>query len=73
MKGIDKLFKTELPKIVKSWGIFARRLGLLMNVGLPLIKDVLQALGKSLLIPLGLPAAATDSQVFTKDYLFGMP
>ena len=44
-----------------------------MNVGLPLIKDVLQALGKSLLIPLGLPAAATDSQVFTKDYLFGMP
>ena len=44
-----------------------------MNVGLPLIKDVLQALGKSLLIPLGLPAAAADSQVFTKDYLFGMP
>ena len=61
LEGIDKLFKTELPKIVKLWGIFARRFGPLMNVGLPLIKNVLQALGKSLLIPLGLPAAATDS------------
>ena len=40
-------------------GFFGRLLGLLLKTGLPLIKNVIKPLAKSVLIPLGLTAAAS--------------
>ena len=45
-------------------GFLGRFLGLLLKVALPLVKNVLQPLAKSvLMIPLGLTAAATAAEV----------
>ena len=54
-----KLSKTELSKMIQSGGYFGRLLGSLLKTGLPLIKNVIKPLGKSVLIPLGLIAAAS--------------
>ena len=58
-----KLSKTQLHKIGQSGGFLGRLLGPLLKTGLPLMKNVLKPLAKSVLIPLGLTAAAsaTDS------------
>ena len=63
-----KLSKTQLHKIGQSSGVLGRILGPLLKTGLPLIKDVLKPLAKSVLIPLGLTAAvsATDASVHKK-------
>ena len=53
-----KLSKTQLSKIMESGGFLGRLLGPLLNTGLPLIKNVIKPLAKSVLIPLGLTAAA---------------
>ena len=45
-------------KIIQSGGFLGRLLGPLLKTGLPLIKNVIQLLAKSVLIPLGLTAAA---------------
>ena len=52
------LSKTQLPKMRRSGGFLGRLRGLLLKTGLPLIKNVIKPLSKSVLIPLGLPAAA---------------
>ena len=52
-----KLSKTQLSKIIQSGGFLGRLLGPLLKTGLPLMKNVLQPLAKSVLIPLGLTAA----------------
>ena len=45
--------------MVKSGGFLGRRLGPLLKTGLSLIKNVIKPLAKSVLIPLGLTAAAS--------------
>ena len=54
-----KLSKTQLSKIIQSGGFLGRLLGPLLKTGLPLIKNVGKPLAKSVLIPLGLTAAAS--------------
>ena len=57
-----ELSKTQLLKIVQSGGVLGRPLGPLLKIGLPLRKHVPKPLAKSVIIPLGLTAAAaTDS------------
>ena len=54
-----KLSKTQLSNMIKSVGFLGRLLGPLLKAGLPLIKNVIKPLAKSVLIPLGLTAAAS--------------
>ena len=54
-----KLSKTQLSKMVQSGGFLGRLLGPLLKTGLPLMKSVIKSLAKSVLIPLGLTAAAS--------------
>ena len=54
-----KLSKTELSKMIPSGGFLGRLLGPLLKTGLPLMKNVIKPLAKSVLIPLGLTAAAS--------------
>ena len=56
-----KLSKTQLSKIVQPGGFLGRLLGLLLKIGLPLIKNVIEPLAKSVVIPLGLTAAAASA------------
>ena len=59
------LSTTQLLKMIQSGGFFGRLLGPLLKTGLPLIKNVIKPLAKSVLIPLGLPAAA-DVGIYKK-------
>ena len=59
----NKLPKTQLSKMIKSGGFLGRLLGSLLKTGLPLIKNVIKPLAKSVLIPLGLTAAASTADV----------
>ena len=63
-----KLSKTQLSKMIQSGGFLGRLLGPLLKTGLPLIKNVIKPLAKSVLIPLGLTAAASaaDAQIHKK-------
>ena len=54
-----KLFKAQINKIIQSGGFLSKLLGPLLKAGLPLIKNVIKPLAKSVLIPLGLTAAAS--------------
>ena len=54
-----KFSKTQLSKMIQSAGVLGKLLGPLLKTGLPLIKNVLTPLAKSVLIPLGLTAAAS--------------
>ena len=54
-----KLSKTQLSKVIQSGGLLGRLLGLLLRTGLPLMKSVTKPLAKSVLVPLGLTAAAS--------------
>ena len=54
-----KSLKTQLSKIMQSGGFLGRLIGPLLKTGLPLIKNVIKPLAKSVLIPLGLTAAAS--------------
>ena len=54
-----KLSKTQLSKMIQSGGFLSRLLGPLLKTGLPLVKNVIKPLSKSVLIPLGLTAAAS--------------
>ena len=54
-----KLSKTQLSKIIQSGGSLGRLLGPLLKTGLPLTKNVIKPLAKSVLIPLGLTAVAS--------------
>ena len=56
-----KLSKTQLSKMIQSGGFLERLLGPLLKAGLPLMKSVIKPLAKSVLIPLGLTAAATTA------------
>ena len=63
-------------KIGQSGGFLGRMLGLLLNTGLSLMKNVLNSLAKIVLIPLVLTAAAaaaTDAAIQKKMFGFGHP
>ena len=55
------LSKTQLSKTVQSGGCLGRLLGPLLKIGLPLMKNVIKPLAKSVLIPLGLISAASPA------------
>ena len=54
-----KLSKAQINKIIQTGVFLGRLLGPLLKTGLPIIKNVIIPLTKSLLIPLGLTAAAS--------------
>ena len=54
-----KFSKPQLSKMIQSGGFLGKRLCPLLKPGLPLIKSVIKPLAKSILIPLGLTAAAS--------------
>ena len=54
-----KLSKAQTSKIIQSGGFLGRLPGPLLKTGLPLIKNVIKPLAKSVLIPSGLTAAAS--------------
>ena len=60
--------KTQSSKLIQSGGFLGRLLGPLLKMGLPLIKNVIKLLAKSVLIPLGLRASASaaDSGIHKK-------
>ena len=66
-----KLSKTLLRKIGQSGGFLGRLLGPLLKTGLPLIGNVLKPLAKSVLIPLGLTAAASATNAAIHNNMFG--
>ena len=59
--------------MIQSGGFLGRLLGSLLKTGLPLIKNVIKPLVKSVLIPLGLTAAAlaSDSEIHKKNIRIG--
>ena len=63
-----KLSKTQSSKMVQSEGLLVRLLGPSLKTWLPLIKNVINQLAKSVLIPLGLtvPASTTDAGIHKK-------
>ena len=65
-----KLSKAQISKIVQSGRFLGKLLGPLLKTGPPLKKNVIKPLAKSVLIPLGLTAAAsaTDAGI-QKKYL----
>ena len=68
-----KLSKSKLSKIIQSGGILGRHLGPLLKTGLPLMKNVIKPLAKSVLILLGLTAeaSAADAGIHKKILGFG--
>ena len=54
-----KLSKTQISKIIQPGEFLDKLLGPLLKTGLPLMKNVIKPLAKSVLIPLGLTAAAS--------------
>ena len=63
-----KFSKTQLSKMVQLGGFLGMLLGPLLKTGLSIIKCVIKALAKSVLIPLGLTAAssAADAGIHKK-------
>ena len=63
-----KLSKTQLSKMIQLGGFLGRLLSPLLKTGLPLIKNVIKPLAKSVSIPLGLTAAASaaDARIHKK-------
>ena len=63
-----KLSKTQTSKMIQSGGFLSRLLGTLLKTELPLIKNAMKPLAKSVLIPLGLTAAAAsaDAEIHKK-------
>ena len=55
------LSKTQLSRMIQSVGFLGRLLGPLLRTGLPLMKSVIKPLAKSVLVPLGLTAAASTA------------
>ena len=59
-----KLLKTQISKMIQSGGFLGRLIGPLLKTGLPLMKNVIKPLAKSVLMPLGLNAA--DAEIHKK-------
>ena len=61
-----KFSKAQLSKMIQSGGFLGKLLGPLLKTGLPWMKSVITPLTKSVLIPLGLTAAAADAGIHKK-------
>ena len=63
-----KLLKTQISNMILLEGFLGRLLDLLLKTGLPLIKNAIKPLVKSILIPLGLTEAASapDAGIYKK-------
>ena len=63
-----KLSKAQITKTIQSGGFLGKLLGPLLKTELPLIKNVINPLAKSFLIPLGLrvAASAADARIQKK-------
>ena len=63
------LSKTQLSKMIQSGAFLFRLVGPLLKTGLPLMKNVIKLLAKSVLIPLGLTAlaSAADAEIHKKN------
>ena len=66
-----KLSKTQLSKSMQSGGFLGRLLGPLLKTGLPLMKSVIKPLAKSVLIHLGLTAAASAADAGIRKKILG--
>ena len=64
-----KFSKTHLSKMIQSGGFLGKLLGPLLKTRLPLMKNVITPLAKSVFIPLGLTAAtsAADPGIHKKN------
>ena len=60
-----------MHKIGQSGRVLGRLLGQLLKIGLPLMKNVLRPLAKSVLIPLGLTTAASATDAAIHQKMFG--
>ena len=56
-----KLSETQISKMIQSGGFLGKLLGPLLKTRSPLMKNVIRTLAKSILIPLGLTAAASEA------------
>ena len=65
-----KLPKAQLSRMIQSGGLLGRLLGSSLKTGLPLIKSVIKPSAKSVLLPLGLAAAASaaDAGIHKKSW-----
>ena len=63
-----KVSKNQLSNTLQSEGFLGRRIDPLLKPGLPLMKNLMKPLAKSVLIPIGLSAAspAADSEIHKK-------
>ena len=66
-----KLSKAQISKIIQSGGFLGRLVGPLLKTGLPLIKNVIKPLAKSVLIPLGFIAAASAADAAIHKKILG--
>ena len=66
-----KLSKAQISKIIQSGGFLGRLLGPLLKTGLPLIKNVIKPLAKSVSIPLGLTTAASAADAGIQKKILG--
>ena len=57
-EGKFAITQTQLSKMIQPGGFLGKLLGPLLKTGLPLMKSIITPLAKSVLIPLGLTAAA---------------
>ena len=64
-----KLSKAQISKIIQSGEFLGKLLGPLLKTGLPLIKNVIKPLAKSVVISLGLTAAASAADAGTQKNL----
>ena len=66
-----KFSKTKSWKMIQSGGFLGKLLGPSLKIGLPLIKSVINSLAKSVLIPLGLTAAASAADAVIHKKILG--
>ena len=67
-----QLSKTQLSKMIQSGGFLGRLLGPLLKTGLPLMKSLIKPLAKSVLVPLGLTAAASAAHAGILKKILGL-
>ena len=65
------LSRTELSKMIQPGGLLGRLLDLLLKTGLSLMKNVIQALSKSVLIPFGVTVAASAADAGIHKQILG--
>ena len=66
-----KLLKTNLSNMIQLGGFLGRLLSPLLKTGLPLIKNGIKPLAKSVLVPFGLTAAASAADAGIRKKILG--